>query len=99
MTAPTGGALTVNGTASNVPGSSSSISTASFTIGLRTDYAETLGAAASGLASSTLVRDQTTLAGTVSPGTTWTGATTLPAHPRRTRHPASSGADFATATG
>ena len=80
VTAPAGGALTVNGTAASAAGTSSSISTASFTIGLRTDYAETLGPAASGLASSTLVRDQTTLAGATC-GTTWTGATTLAGAP------------------
>ncbi|MFL5968010.1 MAG: beta strand repeat-containing protein, partial [Gaiellaceae bacterium] len=48
-TAPTGGALTVNGGAAYS-------STGSFAIDLRTDYTEAQSATASGLASSTLVR-------------------------------------------
>ncbi len=76
VTAPVGGALTVNGTAASAAGTASSISTPSFTIGLRTDFAETQTGAASGLASSTLVRDQATLSGATC-GTTWTTATTL----------------------
>jgi hypothetical protein len=49
---PTGGALTVNGTAATGAGSSSYNNTGSFTIGLRTDYTDS----GSGLASSTLTR-------------------------------------------
>ena len=55
-TAPTGGALTVNGTVASGGGSSSYDSDGNFTIGTRTDYTETQSATESGLASSTLVR-------------------------------------------
>jgi hypothetical protein len=55
-TAPTGGALTVNGTAASGGGSVSYDTDGSFTIGTRTDYSETASATESGLASSTLVR-------------------------------------------
>ncbi|HST54965.1 MAG TPA: N,N-dimethylformamidase beta subunit family domain-containing protein [Solirubrobacteraceae bacterium] len=59
--APTGGALTVNGTNA---GSSSSYSTSgNFTIGTRTDFAETRSGTQSGLASSTLTLASATLAG------------------------------------
>src|SRR5438046_6370157 len=54
--APTGGALTVNGTAANGSGTSSYSTSGNFTIGTRTDYGETQSATESGLASSTLVR-------------------------------------------
>ena len=54
--APTGGALTVNGTAATGGGSGSYDSDGNFTIGTRTDYSETQSATESGLASSTLVR-------------------------------------------
>ena len=53
-TAPTGGALTVNGTAASGGGSSSYDTARRFTIGTRTDYTETQSATESGLASSTL---------------------------------------------
>ena len=53
---PTGGALTVNGTAASGGGSGSYDSDGNFTIGTRTDYSETQSATESGLASSTLVR-------------------------------------------
>ena len=53
-TAPSGGALTVNGTTAAGGGSSSYNTSGSFTIGARTDYAETQSATQSGLASSTL---------------------------------------------
>jgi len=76
VTAPAGGALTVNGTAASGAGTSSTVSTPSFTIGLRTDFTEALSGAAAGLASSTLVRDQSTLTGATC-GATWTAATTL----------------------
>jgi hypothetical protein len=55
-TAPSGGALTVNGTAGSAGGTSSYDSDGSFTIGTRTDYVETQSGTESGLASSTLVR-------------------------------------------
>src|SRR4029079_12091166 len=53
-TAPTGGALTVNGNATYS-------STGSFAIDVRTDYAETQSATESGLAASTLTRAAATL--------------------------------------
>ncbi len=56
---PTGGALDVNGVASSLVGTQSYDDDGSFTIGTRTDYADTL----SGLASSTLTREDGTLAG------------------------------------
>ena len=55
-TAPTGGALTVNGVAASAGGTTSN-SSGSFTIGVRTDWTETATPTASGLASSTLTRD------------------------------------------
>ena len=55
-TAPTGGALTVNGVAASAGGTTSN-SNGSFTIGVRTDWTETATPTASGLASSTLTRD------------------------------------------
>ena len=83
VTAPSGGALTVNATAASGGGTSSTNSSGSFTIATRTDYAETQSATASGLASSTLVRDQATLAadGTGSCGSTWTSPTTIAGTP------------------
>ena len=57
--APTGGALTVNGTAASVAGTGSSSNTASFTIGTRTDYTDSN----SGVASSSLGRQFATLTG------------------------------------
>src|SRR6266542_2657425 len=55
-TAPTGGALTVNGVAGSSGGSQSYDGDGSFPIDVRTDYAESASGSASGLASSTLVR-------------------------------------------
>jgi hypothetical protein len=55
VTAPTGGALTVNGTAASAGGSQSTNSTGSFPINLRTDYNAD---SQSGVASSTLTRRQ-----------------------------------------
>ena len=55
--APTGGALTVNATVASGGGTQSYDNDGTFTIGLRTDYTD----AASGLASSTLTREQGTL--------------------------------------
>ncbi|HXY85066.1 MAG TPA: hypothetical protein VEH52_06235, partial [Gaiellaceae bacterium] len=60
-TAPTGGALTVNGTAATTGGSSSYSTTGNFPIDNRTDYSETQTATAAGLATSTLTRQQATL--------------------------------------
>ena len=56
--APTGGALTVNTVAASGGGTQSYDGDGTFTIGLRTDYTD----ATSGLASSTLTREQGTLA-------------------------------------
>ena len=55
--APTGGAVTVNGVAASVGGTQSYDNDGTFTIGARTDYNDAL----SGLASSTLTREQGTL--------------------------------------
>jgi hypothetical protein len=60
-TAPTGGALTVNGTAAAGATTSSFSKTTTFSIGVRTDYTEVQSTTASGLQSSTLVRTQATL--------------------------------------
>jgi PKD repeat protein len=60
-TAPSGGALTVNGTAAAGGGSSSYNTSGGFTIGARTDYSETQSATQSGLASSTLTVAAATL--------------------------------------
>src|SRR5207244_7239153 len=59
--APTAGALTVNGTAATGGGSASYDTDGSFAIDARTDYAETASATESGLASSTLTRESATL--------------------------------------
>ncbi len=56
-TAPTTGALTVNGTVASGGGSGSYDNDGTFTIGLRTDYTD----AGSGIATSTLTREQGTL--------------------------------------
>ena len=56
-TAPTAGALTVNGTVATGGGSGSYDNDGTFTIGLRTDYTD----AGSGIATSTLTREQGTL--------------------------------------
>jgi hypothetical protein len=56
-TAPTGGALNVNGSAASTGGTTSADSDGSFAIGTRTDYTDS----GSGIASSTLVRTQATL--------------------------------------
>jgi hypothetical protein len=62
-TAPSGGALSVNGTAATGEGSSSYNTTGSYAIGTRTDYSEAQSATQSGLASSTLTVASATLAG------------------------------------
>ena len=56
---PTGGALVVNGVASSLAGTQSYDDDGSFTIGTRTDYTD----ARSGIATSTLTRENGTLAG------------------------------------
>ncbi len=80
-TAPTGGAVSVNGTPASVGGSTSNATTTSFTIGSRTDYAETQSASQSGLASSTLTIQSETLTGNIcgAPGSggAYTSATTI----------------------
>ena len=82
VTAPAGGALTVNGTAASVGGTSSDAG-GTFTIGTRTDYTETQGAAASGLASSTLTRDSATYTNGVC-GTYSGSPTTIVGNPNQT---------------
>ena len=91
--APTGGALTVNTVAASGGGTQSYDSDGTFTIGARTDYTD----AGSGLASSTLTREQgtlnadacsaygapTTLVGT--PAQSGLGHRLLPLHPHRHR--------------
>jgi hypothetical protein len=69
VTAPSGGALTVNGTAAAATATSSFNTTGSFAIGTRTDYSETQSGTASGLASSSLVRTRATLNGDGTCGT------------------------------
>ena len=62
-TAPAGGALTVNSAAASGGGSTSYDTDGSFTIGTRTDYAETQSGTAAGLLTSTLTRENGTLSG------------------------------------
>jgi hypothetical protein len=69
-TAPTGGALTVNGTNATGPGSTSTTSNPGFTIGTRTNYTEASG---SGLASSTLTVESATLTNNNSCGAAGSG--------------------------
>jgi hypothetical protein len=59
VSGPTGGALTVNGTAASAAGTSSGDGDGSFTIGTRTDYNGDVGA---GFATSVLTRETATLA-------------------------------------
>jgi PKD repeat protein len=77
-TAPTGGALTVNGTAATATGSSSYNLTGGFPIATRTDYAEAQSSTQSGLRSSTLTLATAPLAnnvcGAFGAATTITGA-------------------------
>jgi Chitobiase/beta-hexosaminidase C-terminal domain len=77
-TAPTGGALTVDGTAASGAGTTSTTSNPSFTIGSRTDYTDS----GSGLASSTLTIQSETLTsnatcGAAGSGGPYTSATTI----------------------
>ncbi|MGZ4345572.1 MAG: hypothetical protein ACXVFB_00005, partial [Gaiellaceae bacterium] len=69
-TAPTGGALTVNGTNATGAGSTSTTSNPGFTIGTRTNYTEASG---SGLASSTLTVQSATLTNNNSCGAAGSG--------------------------
>jgi hypothetical protein len=62
-TAPTGGALSVNGVAAAAGGSTSNTTGTGFAIGSRSDYVETQGAGQSGLASSTLTIQSETFTG------------------------------------
>jgi hypothetical protein len=73
--APTGGAVTVNGTAASAAGSTSVNTSGSFSITTLTQYTDS----GSGLASSTLVREQAALNsdGTGTCSTTWTNPTTI----------------------
>ncbi len=64
-TAPTGGALTVNGVSATATGSSGYNLTGSYAIGLRTDFAEPQSATQSGLRSSTLTLAKASLASNV----------------------------------
>jgi len=73
--APTGGALTVNGTAASGGGTQSYNSSGSFTIGTRTDYGETQSSSESGLASSTLVRTSASFSSADTCGTFGSAAT------------------------
>jgi len=68
-TAPTGGALTVNGTAASGAGTSSTTSNPNFTIGSRTDYTDS----GSGLASSTLTIQSETLTNNATCGAAGSG--------------------------
>jgi hypothetical protein len=61
-TAPTGGALTVNGKAASAGGSTGTSNSTSYTIGTRSDFKETQSSSQSGLASSTLTIQSETLA-------------------------------------
>lgn len=63
-TAPSGGAVTVNGVAATAGGSTSTTASTTFTIGSRTNYTETASSSASGLASSLLTVQSATLTGT-----------------------------------
>jgi large repetitive protein len=75
--APTGGAVTVNGTSASAGGSTSVNPSGSFSISTLTQYTD----AGSGLASSTLVREEAPLnaEGTGTCGTTWTNPATITA--------------------
>jgi hypothetical protein len=80
-TAPTGGALSVNGIAATAGGSTSTSTSTSFAIGTRTDYSEAQSAGQSGLASSTLTIQSETLTGNIcgTPGSggAYTSPTTI----------------------
>jgi hypothetical protein len=80
-TAPTGGALTVNGAAASGAGTSSYSSSGSFPVDARTDYAEAQSPTASGLSSSTLTRAAATL--TNNACGTFGAPTTIPGTPNQ----------------
>ncbi len=82
--APSGGALTVNGQAASAAGTASSASATTFTIGTRTDYAD----AGSGLASSTLTVQSATLTGTTCGAAGSGGAYSVPTTITGTTNPA-----------
>jgi hypothetical protein len=73
--APSGGALTVNGTAANTSGSTSTNTSGTFSITTLTQYTDS----GSGLASSALVREEASLSadGTGTCDSTWTNPTTI----------------------
>jgi PKD repeat protein len=78
VSAPTGGALNINGVAASAEGSSSNSINGSYPIAIRTDYSEPQTASQSGLRASTLTLETATLAGgscgTYSAPTTITGS-------------------------
>jgi hypothetical protein len=74
VTPPTGGALTVNGVAATSGGSSSTNTSGSFPIDLRTDWVETASATASGLVASTLTREYGTTCASFGAPTTIVGS-------------------------
>jgi hypothetical protein len=80
-TAPTGGAVTVNGTAASAGGSTSTATSTGFAISARTNYSESQSASQSGLASSTLTIQSESLSGNAcgAPGSAgaYTTATTI----------------------
>ncbi|HVM16160.1 MAG TPA: chitobiase/beta-hexosaminidase C-terminal domain-containing protein, partial [Gaiellaceae bacterium] len=79
VSAPTGGALTVNGTAASAAGTTTYSTSGSFPIDTRTDYTEAMDATGSGLASSTLVRETATLTNDVCGS--FASATTISGNP------------------
>jgi len=78
VTAPTGGAVTVAGSSSD--GATVNNTSGSYSITGLAQYAETQTASASGLASSSLVREQADFDADGSCDSTWTGATTISAN-------------------
>jgi hypothetical protein len=87
-TAPSGGAVSVNGTAASSGGSTSTSTSTSFTIGSRTDYAETQSASQSGLASSVLTIQSETFSNNVCGAPGSGGAYTSPTTISGTTNPA-----------
>jgi hypothetical protein len=81
VTGPTGGALTVNGTAASAAGTSSVDGDGSFTIGTRTDYNADAGA---GFATSVLTREAATLAADGTTCGAFGAATTIAGSPAQT---------------
>jgi hypothetical protein len=77
VTAPTGGALGVAGASTN--GASVGNNTGSYSISTLTQYAEAQSGTASGLGSSSLVRDEATYNVDGTCASTWTNATTITA--------------------